>query len=159
MAFPTGDTTAADAAKLLVVRAKQLRTDAVAYIAQCDAGALKVHDVAASFMASELATVKAELTLLAAIPGVNDELARQHPDVFADATAAGSAVTAVLSAITTLISWLEQHLPVDASRTLLSLTVSNDGSGKLTQVTITAAGAIAAFRAQLVTFRDTFGSN
>jgi hypothetical protein len=158
MAFPTGDTTAADAAKLLVVRAKQLRSDAVAYIAQCDAGALRVHDVAASFMASELALVKAEITVLAAVPGVNDELARQHPDIFADAVAAGTAIAAVSNAITALITWLEQHLPVDASRNLLSLTVSNDGTGKLTQVTITAAGAISAFRTQLVTFRDTFGA-
>lgn len=158
MAFPTGDTTAADAAKLLVVRAKQLRSDAVAYIAQCDSGALKVHDVAASFMAGELSPVKAEMTLLASIPGVNDELARQHPDIFADATAAGTAVTTVLNGITSLITWLEQHLPVDASRTLLSLTVSNNGTGTLSQVVITAAGSISAFRSQLVTFRDIFGS-
>jgi hypothetical protein len=156
MPFPTAETLPDDAARLLIIRAKSLRSNAVSYIAQCDAGAINVHDVGASFMAGLLGPTKVEFAALVAIPGIYEELARQKPNSFASAAAAQTAVGTVQSALNTLITFLEGNLPVDAQRRLLSLALSNDVSGTLTQRTITAAGSIASFRSALVTFRDAF---
>lgn len=156
MAFPTDDTSPLAAAQLILQRAKALRFDATKYIAQCDAGAINIHDVASAFMANHLAPVKTQLATLVAIPGVYDALVQLKPNKFADAAAAQTAVAAVQTAINDMIVFLEANLPMDAQRRVLSLTVSNDGSGTLTQRTITAAGSIASFRTQLVTFRDAF---
>lgn len=156
MAFPTIDTTPTSYAQTVFIRAKQVRAACVTTIAQCDGGSINVHDAAAGFMAGLLGPVKAELAVIHDVNGIFAELARQRPVAFVDAQSAQTAYEAAQSAIATLILFMEANLPVDGSRRLLSLTVSNDGSGSLTQRTITAAPSISAFKTALVTCRDAF---
>jgi hypothetical protein len=156
MAFPTNDQSPLEAARTMLVRAKGLRADATRYISQCDAGVLNVHDVASGFMANHLSPVRTELQAFIAIPGIYQALVTLKPSSFADANAAQTAVNTVLTAIATLITYLEGNLPIDASRRLLSLDLSNNGTGTLTQRTITAPASLNAFRAQLVTFQAAF---
>jgi hypothetical protein len=156
MAFPTIDTTPSTYASTVFIRAKQVRAECVRYIAQCDAGAINLQDVAEAFMAGVLGPIKLELATIALVSGLFAELARQRPVAFADATAAQTAYQAAQTAIANLILFMEANLPVDGTRRLLSQTLSNDGSGTLAQRTITVAGSIASFRAALVTCRDAF---
>lgn len=156
MAFPSDVSTIADTVRTVLVRAKQCRQAADSYIAQCDAGALRVNDVAQSLMDSFLRPVKVELASFATQPGLFDEFVRLRPTAFASAAAAQTAYQGALQAVTDMISFIEDNLPVDAQRRLLSLTVSQDDTGTLTQRTITAGASLTAFRAQLVLFRDAF---
>jgi hypothetical protein len=155
MAFPTPDTTPSSYASTVFIRAKQVRAECVLLIAQCDAGAINLQDTAESFMAGVLGPIKTELATIALAPGLFAELARQRPSLV-DAATAQTAYGQAQTAIANLILFMEANLPIDGSRRLLSQTLSNDGSGTLTQRTITVAGQIAAFRAALVTCRDAF---
>jgi hypothetical protein len=137
------------------IRAKQVRAECVRYIAQCDAGAINLQDVAEAFMAGVLAPIKVELATIALVSGLFAELARQRPSLV-DAATAQTAYQSAQTAIANLILFMEANLPIDGSRRLLSQTLSNDGSGTLAQRTITLAGSIASFRAALVTCRDAF---
>jgi len=156
MAFPTNNQSPLDAAQTLLVRAKGLRSDAAKYIAQCNAGALNLHDVASGFMANHLAPVRTEWQGLVEIPGVYQALCTLKPAVFADAAAAQTAVTEALTAIIAMIVYLEANIPMDAQRRILSLEISNNGSGTLTQRTITAPAALTAFRNELMAFQSNF---
>jgi hypothetical protein len=162
MAFPTNDLTPSDAARAILGHARALRSDAQKYIDQCNAGSLNVHDVAAAFCANHLARVKVQWAALDDVPGVFEELARQKPNQFANAAAAQTAFNAAATAINNMILYIEANIPMDnpaTTRRILSLILSNDGSGTLTQRTITAGASLNAFKAQLETFRDAFDTN
>ena len=156
MAFPTDSNTPLYAVNGLLTWAKTMRDDAAYFIAQCDAGSLNVYEVARTFMVTHLSRAKINIQVLAAVPGVFDLLAEQKPAAFTGASAAQAAVDDVIVAINDMISFLEANLPMDAERRLLAQVVSEDGTGTLSHRMITAGGALTAFRAQLVTFRDAF---
>jgi hypothetical protein len=67
MAFPTIDTTPSTYASTVFIRAKQVRAECVRYIAQCDAGAINLQDVAEAFMAGVLGPIKLELATIALV--------------------------------------------------------------------------------------------
>lgn len=160
MPFPTSETCASDAARIIFMRAKRIRDDCVTYIAQCDASALNLASIAGGFLAN-LAGVKGEFTTFNAIEGLAAELSRQRPTALADASAAQTAFDAARTAIDTTITWLEANIPMDdpaTTRRVLAWVLSNNGSGTLTGRIITNAGQLAAFKAQLQTLRDAFSA-
>lgn len=145
-----------DEARKALVLTKRLKDDCVKYIAQCDAGTLFLHDVAAGFMMNHLVPLKSTLTTIATVENIFSALSFLKPNRFANAAAAQTAFTNAQTAINNMILFLESDtgIPKDASRRILTLILSNDGSGTLAQRTITNAGQLATFKTQLETLRD-----
>lgn len=158
MAFPTDTNIAADAANELILLCRNLRLSGKIYVDQCDAGAVNINQVYNRFLGGQLASAKTRLAILMAVPGIFDELARMKPGSFVNAAAAQTAVQEVQTALNTIITQLETDAPVDASNRLLVTIAARNGSGQVTDRTITAAGPLATFRGYLVAFRDAFAT-
>lgn len=155
MTFPTNNQSPHDSARQMISLAARMRNAAGTYIAQCDAGAMNINDVCFGLMAM-LAESKVSINTLSLIPGVYVQLVEIKPNKWFDAVAAQTDVAGAVSAIDAMIAYIENNAPVDAQRYLQTMKLSNDGSGTLTPRMVTAAGQLAAFRTQLVAFRDAF---
>lgn len=148
------------AASTIFQIARYCRTFAATFIAQCDAGTLFLDDsggqpgVIATFLPA-LANYKARWASIVAVPGVLAELQRQFPNKNLTQTDLDNAI----SAINTMIAFLETNSLKDAQNRLLFRIALLDGSGQTTAFTVTAGGQVATFRAALVTFRDAFDAS
>lgn len=145
------------AASTIFQIARYCRTFASQLIAQCDGNVLLLDDqagnigVVSTFLPA-IASYKSRWASITAVPGVLAQLQAMFPSknlVQADLDGA-------LSAINTMIAFLEANAPKDASSFLLFRKLTGDGTGQTTPRTVTNAGQIASFRAALVTFRDSF---
>lgn len=157
MAIPTSDNNANRAAERIRQLAKALRSDAVKYIAQCDASSVNAHDLVAAFGVNHLQPAIAEWTALKAVNGIQAALRAMFPGVWADDAAVTTDLNAAQAAAEATLTYIVDNTPKDGSAQnwVLTLRVVNN---QFVQRIVSAAGPITPLRAQLVTLRDAFSN-
>lgn len=154
MALPAAtasEGTPAQAASTLLQMARYCRTFASQAIAECDASAINLHRLVGTMLPA-LASYKARWASVAGVSGVLAEIQRQFPLKNVTQTDLDNAI----AAINTLISYIEDNCPTDASGYILSLRLLKDDTGRTQERVITNAASNAAFKTALVAFRDNF---
>ena len=153
MAVPTTDNNAARAAERIRQLAKNIRSDAIKYIAQCDLSAVNAHDLVNSFAYNHLVPSIAEWGVLRIVTGVQEALMTMFKDNWANVAAVTTDLTNAETAMNSTLTYIVTNTPKDGSNFALTLTVN---ATSFAPRIITAGGAITPLRAQLVTLRDAF---
>ena len=156
MPFPSNtDTNANTAADRLIVLARQIRADAVKYIAQCDAASVNAHDLISAFCVNHLVPSAALWATMAAVPGVAAVIRQRFPGQFASDADVTTALNAAQAAMDATINYVVANTPKDNQEWVLTLKVVNNA---FEQRIVTTSGAINPLRAQLIALRDAFSA-
>lgn len=147
---------AATAADNLLSIAGLCRARAVQYIAQCDAGAINVREVAEHLM-QQIGTLKTQWAALIVVQGVGEEIERRYPHKTFDPDIDTELITAG-TAMQTLVNFMESNLPKNG-QWLNVREISPAGSGQLVDRLVTNGASLANFKSALETFRDAFDAS
>lgn len=139
-------------ANVIADDARNARANAQKMIDQCDGGALNLNQLITIFLRN-LSIWRLRWPQTTAVAGVLAELQARFPGK----NVTQATLDAVPAAIQTMITFIEANFPVEAvTNRPLHLVMARDGTGNVTDRTITAGASLTAFRAALVTFRDAF---
>lgn len=154
---------AVQAADVLIGRAEMLRTALTGWVAACDVLSLDAHTFLSEFLLRRLKPAlnggvgsgagAQSWATLAAVPGVQTAIRQRLPS-FANDAAVTSQLSAIQTALGTLISYIEinvRDLLTDASGWILVLHIIND---VITSRTITNATQLGNLKTQLLALRS-----
>ena len=150
--LPSGDE-AGNAAEQLIARAKMMRIELLNWSNACDAGSVNAYNFLADFYATRLKPTRAVWPTYAAVSGVQAEIRRRIMG-FADDAAVTTQLSAIQTAMDTLITYLDSQVTtslVVAGGWIAIFTFAND---TFTPRSVTNGTALGNLKTQLLALRS-----